>query len=132
MENIAYDRKSKILIIDDDKSVRDFLKIFLTKKGYADVQSVEGGRRGIEIAQKDNIRLVLLDIKLPDMDGLEVLREIKKIKTDAAVIMITGYPEEEKAKEMLKAGAYDYIVKPFDLEYLELSVLTKFILMDKQ
>jgi DNA-binding NtrC family response regulator len=69
-----------------------------------------------------------LDIKLPGMDGIEVLREIKKLKRNTGVIMITGFPEKEKAEQAMKEGAFDFIVKPFDLSYLELSVLTKILL----
>ena len=65
---------------------------------------------------------------LPDLNGVEVLRQVKEAKPDVSVIMITGYPDEEKARELLKQGAYDYIVKPFDLNYLELSVLSKIAL----
>lgn len=129
MESHSYDLTSRILIVDDDKSVRDFLGRFLNMKGYKHVQSVETGQEAVETVKKDNFKLVLLDIKLPDMDGIDVLRRIKQLSKDTAVIMITGFPEEEKAKQMIKEGAYDYIIKPFDLDYLELSVLTKIILM---
>lgn len=63
------------------------------------------------------------------MDGIDVLRRIKQLSNNTAVIMMTGFPDEEKAKQMIKDGAYDYIIKPFDLDYLELSVLTKIVLM---
>ncbi len=129
MESRSYDLTSRILIVDDDKSVRDFLGRFLSMKGYEHVQSAETGQEAVEIVQKGDFKLVLLDIKLPDMDGIDVLRRIKQLSNNTAVIMITGFPEEEKAKQMIKEGAYDYIIKPFDLDYLELSVLTKIILM---
>lgn len=123
------EKESKILIVDDDKNVRDFLELFLKKKGYMQVLTAESGLDALKIVEKENIRLVLLDIMLPGMDGLEVLRKIKSMKKETGVIMITGFPDEQKAKEMIKEGAYDYIVKPFDLTYLELSVLTKILLM---
>ena len=115
----------KVLIVDDDKSVRDFLERFLKQKGYLWVQSVKAGQEALDIIKKEDIKLVLLDIKLPGMDGIEVLRKIKELKKDTEVIMITGFPEEATAKEALKLGAYDYIMKPFDLAYLELCVFTK-------
>lgn len=118
-------KESKVLIVDDDKSVRNFLEKFLKQKGYLWVKSVSTGKEALDIIEKDRIKLVLLDIKLPGMDGIEVLRKIKKIKPDTDVIMITGFPEESTAKEALKLGAYDYIMKPFDLAYLELCVFTK-------
>lgn len=120
-------KEDKILIIDDDYSVRDFLERFFKQKGYQRVQSAMGGQEGLEIIKKEDIKLVLLDVKLPGMNGIEILRKIKEIKKDTGVIMITGFPDEPKAKEAMKEGAYDYIIKPFDLAYLELSVLTKML-----
>ena len=102
-------RESKVLIVDDDKSVRNFLEKFLKQKGYQWVKSVDTGVEALDIIEKDVIKLVLLDIKLPIMDGMEVLRKIKEIRPDTDVIMITGFPEEATAKEALKLGAYDYI-----------------------
>jgi DNA-binding NtrC family response regulator len=119
--------KDKILIVDDDVSVNDFLVRFFKLKGYTWIESVDRGKKALEIIEKEEVKLVLLDIKLPDIDGIEVLRKIKQIRKDIAVIMITGFPEEATAKEALKLGAYDYIMKPFDLAYLELCVLTKII-----
>ena len=118
-------RESKVLIVDDDKSVRNFLEKFLKQKGNQWVKSVDTGVEALDIIEKDVIKLVLLDIKLPIMDGMEVLRKIKEIRPDTDVIMITGFPEEATAKEALKLGAYDYIMKPFDLAYLELCVFSK-------
>lgn len=127
MENSNYDKEIKILVVDDDKSVRYFLDLFLKKKGYQNVQSVETGQEALDIIKKEEVNLVLLDVRLPDLNGVEVLRRIKQINEQIPVIMITAYPEEEKAKEAIKEGAYDYIVKPFDLYYLELILLTKII-----
>jgi DNA-binding NtrC family response regulator len=120
---------NKILIVDDDTSVTDFLALFLDKKGYKNVILSHTGGEGIKQVENDDIKLVLLDVRLPDMSGLDVLKKIKELKPDIGVIMITGYPEEDVAKEAIKKGAYDYIIKPFDLAYLELSVLTKIVLM---
>ncbi len=125
-ENNSLD--ARILIVDDDPNVRDFLKLFLKFKGYRDVLTADKGQDALEAVSKEEIALVLLDIMLPDMNGVEVLRRIKESRPGLPVIMITGYPDEEKAGELLKQGAYDYIVKPFDLNYLELSVLSKIAL----
>lgn len=118
-------KESKVLIVDDDKSVRDFLEKFLKQKGYTWVRSVETAQEALNIVVKEDIRLVLLDIKLPKMSGIEILGKVKQIKKDIEVIMITGFPDEDTAKEALKLGAYDYIMKPFDLAYLEMCVFTK-------
>ena len=114
-------------MVDDDKSVTFFLKKFLKQKGFQEVQVVDTGEEALKVIQKENIRLVLLDIRLPGIDGIEVLRKIKEIKKDTGVIMITGFPDEAIGKQALELGASDYIMKPFDLAYLELSVLTKII-----
>ena len=129
MPNLEAD--SRILIIDDEKSVRDFLELFFKKKGYSNISSVNNGKDGIAAVEKEDIRLALVDVRMPDMNGLDVLKKIKELKPDTGVIMITGYPEESVAKQAIEKGAFDYIIKPFDLAYLELSVLTKIILMAK-
>jgi len=121
----SVNREAKVLIVDDDKSVANFLERFLKQKGYLCVQSAKTGKEALDIIKKEDIKLVLLDIKLPGIDGIEALRKIKEFKKDTDVIMITGFPEEATAKEALKLGAYDYIMKPFDLAYLELCVFTK-------
>lgn len=123
LDNIG--KEGSVLIVDDDKSVNNFLERFLRQKGYLSIQAVKTGQAAIEIIKKEDIKLVLLDIKLPDMSGIETLKKIKEIKKDTNVIMITGFPEEATAREALKLGAYDYIIKPFDLAYLELCVFTK-------
>jgi two-component system response regulator (stage 0 sporulation protein F) len=131
MRNNIYTKETKILIVDDDQAVRDFLKRFLKTKGYLDIQAVKTGEEALKIIEKENINLVLLDVRLPGMDGVEVLRKIKEINKDIGVIMITAFPDEEIGKEAMELGAADYILKPFDLAYLELSVLTKIIAMSK-
>lgn len=128
METIGICKKGKILIVDDDPSVLRFLERFLTKKSY-EVSIAGNGTEAIEIIKKELPQVVLLDIKMPMMSGIEVLKEIKKISPMIGVIMITAVQEEETAQEAMKLGADDYICKPFDLEYLENSVLAKIILM---
>ena len=123
IENIG--KGTHILIVDDDKSVNNFLVMFLKQKGYPLVWSVKTGKEALEFIKKEDIKLVLLDVKLPDMNGIEILRKIKEVKKDVDIIMITGFPEETTAKEALELGAYDYIMKPFDLAYLEMCVFSK-------
>ena len=127
MAEVNINASSKILVVDDDKTVRGFLELFLKTKGFADVVSAENGEDAVKIVEKENVKLILLDVMLPGMNGVEVLRKIKAINKDISVIMITGYPDEEKAKEAIREGVYDYIIKPFDLFYLELILLTKLI-----
>ncbi|MCM8800542.1 MAG: response regulator [Candidatus Omnitrophica bacterium] len=120
-------KESKILIVDDDNIVRDFLRKFLSSKGFTQLESASTGQEALKIIEekKQNIKLVLLDIRLPDINGVDLLRRIKEINKDIGVIMITAFADEEKAKEAMRLGAFDYIMKPFDLAYLQLSVLTK-------
>jgi DNA-binding NtrC family response regulator len=122
-------KDDRIMIVDDDKTVRDFLQRYLVQKGFAQVYSLGSGEEAIARMQSEEIKLVFLDVKMPGMNGIDVLRQIKKINRDTGVIMITGYPEEEVTKEAIKEGAYDYIIKPFDLAYLELSLLSKMAMM---
>jgi len=122
-------KEEAILVVDDEKAVRDFLQRYLIQRGFTRVFSVGSGEEAIAKMKEESVRLVFLDVKMPGMNGIDVLREIKKISNDTGVIMITGYPEEDVTKEALKAGAYDYIIKPFDLEYLELSLLSKMVMM---
>lgn len=117
--------KAKILIVDDDQGVRNFLSKFFKKKGYTDVRDAATGEEAILKVQEEIPSIVLLDLKLPDMDGRQVLVKIKKINENIPVIIITGYTDIDIARNILKEGACDFVVKPFDLNYLETSVLTK-------
>lgn len=121
----------KILICDDDKAVSDFLKRFLEKEGYSEVETAATGEEVLEKIQKNEYHLIFLDIKLPGIDGMETLKRIKEFNKDIGVIMITGFPEISLVEQATKLGAYDYIVKPFDLAYLKLVVLTKVLLDSK-
>ena len=122
-------KEDMILIVDDDKAVRDFLQRYLLQKGFGQVFSVGSGEEAVKKVEDEDIKLVFLDVKMPGLNGIDVLRQIKKIKKEVGVIMITGYPEENVTKEAIKEGAYDYIIKPFDLAYLELSLLSKMAMM---
>lgn len=127
MEDDKSGRDLKILIVDDDQGVRDVVVRFLKTKGFKRVTSAATGKECLGIIEKEEVGLVLLDVRLPDIDGIEVLRKIKQIRNAIPVIMITGFPDEETTREAMKEGAYDYIIKPFDLFYLELILFTKII-----
>ena len=104
--------ETKILIVDDDEKIRKSLADLLTGDGYR-VLAVEDGYAAIDAIGGEDWYIVLLDLKLPGMDGLEVLRKIKEINREIDVIMITGYSTVENAVAAMKAGAADYVVKPF-------------------
>jgi DNA-binding NtrC family response regulator len=102
----------KILVIDDETIVRTSCERTLTPEGY-EVISASGGQEGIEYLQNQSFELVLLDLKMPDIDGIEVLTRIKKEWPDTKVIMITGYSTVDTAVQALRYGAYNFIEKPF-------------------
>lgn len=103
---------STVLIIDDQKLIRGSLKVALEKELYA-VRLAETGGEGLAVVKESSIDLVLLDIRLPDMNGIEVLKKIKEIDPETIVIMMTGYGTVENAVKAMKLGAFDYINKPF-------------------
>ena len=107
----------KILVIDDEKLIRWTLEQHLVKEGY-DVASAESAERGLELLTEDAPDLILLDNRLPEMSGLELLEKLNVQERGLMVIMITAYGMVETAVKALKLGAYDYISKPFNLEEL--------------
>ncbi len=118
----------RVLVVDDDPNARELLRVYLTAKGY-EVLEAETGGEGLRRIREDRPHLVLLDINLPDITGLDVLREAKAIDPALGVIMVTGLLEEEVGREAMQAGAFDYITKPLDLQYLEKSLWYKITTM---
>jgi DNA-binding NtrC family response regulator len=113
--------KPSILIVDDDEVMRETLSDVLRKRGY-DIFSVSSGNGALSMIKKNLIDLILLDMKLPDVDGLEVLKKIKEFDTEILVIMMTAYSDVQTAVSSMKSGAYDYINKPFELDELRLLI----------
>lgn len=111
----------KILIIDDERSILETLEMFLTEKGYQ-VHTEESGREGLEAVRRDPPDVVILDIRLPGLDGLEVLRRIREERPSLSVIMITAYHDMETTIRAMKLGAYEYIHKPIDVDELEIAI----------
>ena len=110
-------KKLNILIIEDSQSQRDLLRDFLAQKGHT-VDAAENGEKGIKAVQSGHFDLILLDYKMPGMDGMEVLRQIKAINPEIDVVIITAYSTIETAVGAMKAGAIDYITKPIELDAL--------------
>lgn len=106
---------NRILIVDDEKNIRLTLKTALTKAGY-EVETAVNGEDGLTKIKKDDFPVVLLDMKMPGMDGIQFLKEIKGEEIETKVILITGYGSVETAVETLKLGAIDYLRKPFKPE----------------
>ena len=103
---------NKILVIDDEAIVRTSCERTLVPEGY-DVSLVTSGQDGIALMEKENFNLVLLDLKMPDMDGIEVLNKIKLNWPETKVVMVTGYSTVDTAVQALRLGAYNFIEKPF-------------------
>ncbi len=106
-------QSQKILVVDDEASMREFLDVLLSKEGYT-VTEAKNGKQAVNMIQKNNYDLILSDIRLGDITGLEVLKEAKKKNSNTIVIMISAYSTTEIAVEAMNEGAYDFVPKPFD------------------
>ena len=111
----------RILVVDDEMIVREALSNYLREDGYEAV-AVETGAEALRKVEGERWNVLFVDLKMPGMDGLEVLREVRKITSDVPVIIITAYATIDSAVQAMKDGAYDYIVKPFDPEAIALVV----------
>lgn len=106
-------KKISILIVDDEESVRDSLFNWFIEDGYH-VECAENAKKALTMLQSDDFDIILADIKMPGMDGLEMLKRIKALKSDAIVIIMTAFATVDTAVQALKDGAFDYVTKPFD------------------
>jgi two-component system, NtrC family, response regulator PilR len=113
--------EEKILVVDDEQSMREFLDIMLKKEGYK-VSLASNGEEVLATIDKDIFDLVLLDIRMPKMDGIGVLKKIKATSPETIVIMITAYASADTAIKAMKEGAYDYITKPFKVDEIKLII----------
>ncbi len=117
MDASALDEPVRILIVDDEKVVRDMLATFLSLEGFS-VRTVEDGSAAIEELERRTYNVVLSDLKMPNVGGLELLQRINDARIDVLCIIMTGFGTVETAIEAMKKGAYDYILKPFKPEYV--------------
>jgi two-component system response regulator PilR (NtrC family) len=101
-----------VLVVDDERSMREFLDIMLSKEGY-EVSLAENGEEACEILEKQEFDLLITDIRMKDVDGIEVLKRAKELRPKTVVVMISAFATAETAVEAMKEGAYDYIPKPF-------------------
>jgi DNA-binding NtrC family response regulator len=111
----------KILIIDDERSIRNSLKEILVDEGY-DVDVAENGLQGCQMVDKEKYSVIFCDIKMPEMDGLEVLDRLMGMGIDSAVVMISGHGDINTAVECIKKGAFDFIQKPLDLNRILITI----------
>jgi DNA-binding NtrC family response regulator len=112
---------TKILVIDDERSIRSTLKEILGFEGYS-VDVAENGIIGLDMIKSKDYDIVLCDIKMPEMDGIEVLKKIMEYKPETTVVMISGHGNIDTAVEAIKLGAFDFIVKPLDLNRLLITI----------
>lgn len=118
-----YDMKH-LLVVDDESEICDFLKSFFEERAF-DVRTANSGEQAIREVEKSQPQVVLLDVHMPGMDGMNVLREIKNRYPNVKVIMVTALETREKIEEAMRLGADNYITKPLSLEYLEKDVQEK-------
>ena len=112
---------ASVLIVDDEPGIREFLQIMLDREGY-DVSCAADGKEAINFFKKKRYDVVVADIRMPKVNGFEVLTTIKEISPETNVIMITAYASFESAVESMKEGAYDYITKPFNVDEVKMTV----------
>jgi DNA-binding NtrC family response regulator len=109
------DGTTRILIVDDDENIRKVLETILEDEGYT-VESAETAKKGIEKSEKSFFNLALIDVRLPDMEGIELLSKMRVTKPKMRKIIITGYPTLQNAVAAVNKGADAYVMKPFDVE----------------
>jgi DNA-binding NtrC family response regulator len=107
--------KKKVLVIDDEEVIRDLLKKVLYKEGY-DIYTAANGISALEKIKTTDYDMLLLDLKMPKMGGMELLAKIKKLNKNPIIIIVTGYGTINTAKEAIKLGYFDYIIKPFNVD----------------
>jgi len=114
--DLAFDRRKEfsILVVDDELSVRDSLKEWLLSEGFMKVQTAESGAEALTLLEQSDVKLLLIDVKMPGMDGVDLLKQAKADHPDRVAVMMTAYATVDTAVEAMKSGALDYLIKPFD------------------
>lgn len=125
---LSYENREtgRILVVDDEIDACNALKEFLNSRGYK-VEIALDGKTALKKVEEFNPHIVFLDIIMPGMGGMDVLNEIRKINPTIGIVMTTAVVDEEIAKRTIQLGAYDYITKPIDLNYLETVLFVKMI-----
>jgi len=113
--------RGRIIVVDDEPGMREFLEIMLQKDGYS-VLTAGDGKYAIDQIEKETFDLAIIDVQMPTMDGLDLLRRLNERSLDITVIMITAFASHETAIEAMKLGAYDYITKPFKIDEIKLVI----------
>jgi len=119
----------RILVVDDEEAMRESLNDWLKEDGY-EVGLAAGGQEAIDMVRDEPWEIILLDLKMPGMNGLETLKHLKEVRPDAEILMMTAYATVDTAVQAMKEGAFDYLVKPFDPD--EVEILIKKIVKHKE
>ncbi len=114
-------KKPRILVVDDEVAMRESLTDWLMEDGY-EVRQASGGEEAISIAREIDFEVVLLDLKMPGMDGLETMKRLKEVSPETETVMMTAYATVDTAVQAMKVGAFDYMVKPFDPDEIEIHI----------
>jgi DNA-binding response OmpR family regulator len=118
----------RVLVVDDEPDAVELLQEFLTAKGY-EVLTASDGEEALRKVKEERPHVILLDVRMPRMNGLEVLKRVRAMDHEVGVIMVTAVNEEETGRQALQLGAFDYITKPLDFTYLERSLWVKIQMM---
>jgi DNA-binding NtrC family response regulator len=116
-EKFIMPSKPRILIVDDEERFRKTMCKLLTAEGY-ESSTAANGQEALDHLEKGSYDIIILDIRMPEMNGVQVLSEIKKIDAALEIIIMTGYASVDTAKEIMTLGAYDYLLKPYDINEL--------------
>lgn len=111
------ENKIKVLVVDDEDIVREALQDWLSAYGF-DVSAAGNGTEALQLIHDQEFGVILLDVRLPDMEGTDILREARKLRPEVKAIILTAYPSKESTIEAVKHGAAEYLVKPFEPEHL--------------
>ena len=113
--------KSRVLVVDDEESIREFLEIMLRKEGY-EVSTAEDGQQALDLIKRKTFDLVISDLQMPNLTGIELLKQVRDSYPDLLFMMITAFGTTETAVDAMKLGAYDYITKPFKIDEVRLNI----------
>ncbi len=117
--------KERVLVVDDEQSIREFLEIMLKREKY-EVTTAANGSKALRLLEKESFDMVITDIQMPQVSGMDLLEKVKNMNPNIIVIMITAYGSTESAVEAMKLGAYDYITKPFKIDELKIIIRKAF------
>ena len=118
----SHRRPASILVVDDEASIRNLLTDVISKEGY-EVTTAADGEEAVGLLQRDHFELIISDLAMPGINGIQVLLEAKRIDPDYPVIIITAYPSANDVRKIMRLGAADFIMKPFNVDWIKYAVV---------